>query len=84
MPAAGFSNGSNVARNPKPQNALIAKSSTHRIEMPTYFILNLQSESLNELHSQPSQNEHPEIRRNLVERPSGVKASFIENRIIPT
>ena len=84
LPAAGFSNGSNVARNPNPQNALTAKSSKHRIEVPTNFILDLKSESRNQLHSQPNRNEQPGIRRILMERPSGMEASFIEDRVIPT
>jgi hypothetical protein len=45
--------------------------------MPTYFIPNLQPESLDELHSQPGRNEQPGIRHMVMERPSGMKASFI-------
>ena len=71
IPAAGFSNGSNVARNPKTQNALTANSSKHRIEMPTYFNFHLQSENLNEFHSQPGCNTQPRIRYILMKRPSG-------------
>jgi hypothetical protein len=39
--------------------------------MPTYFNFHLQSENLNEFHSQPGCNAQPRIRYILMKRPGG-------------